>query len=132
MPIDPETTVRRVREHVGDAVRWIVRYRGDDLDPDRDRVFVRDDVAPLLDEYDLEESVRALVMAEPMAETQEEKLDMANHRLTLRSYDDAVLLHVPYHEEEGLVVSADAAATDRFPELLDVLEAIDEEGADGR
>lgn len=132
MPIDPETTAERVREYAGGKVRWIVRYRGDHLDPDRDRVFIRDDVEPLLAEYDLEQSVRAIIMAEPMAETQEEKLDMENHRLTLRYYDDAILLNVPYHEDAGLIVSIDSVAVDHLPELIEVLETLDEETAEER
>lgn len=126
MPIDPETTVRRLRDRVGESVRWIVRYRGETLDPDRDEVFVRDDLEPLLDEYDLEESVRAIVMAEPMAETQEQKLDMTAHRLTMRCYDDALLFNVPYHESAGLVVSMESDALDRVPDLIEYLELLDE------
>lgn len=132
MPIDPETTTRRVREHVGEELRWIVRYRGEHLDPERDRLYIRDDLEPLLGEYDLVESVRAIILAEPMAETQEEKLDMENHRLTLRYYDDAILLNVPYHEGAGLIISIDSTAVIDLPALIEFLETLDRHTDDER
>lgn len=41
-------------------------------------------------------------------------------------------MNVPYHEDAGLIVSVDSTATDRLPDLVEVLEQLDRETADER
>lgn len=109
--------LRFLRETAGDDLRALIQYRGSDLDLDRERRYVRDDVAAA-DDIDLETVVRQFRLAEPIEDRREDLLGLGTHHTTVRLYDDAVLVHFPQGDAVGTILSLDVSFLPRVSEFV--------------
>jgi hypothetical protein len=78
------------------------------------------------DEYDLGRIARGFRMAEPLESRRAEALSVGDHHVTVRMYDEALILHFPQDDEVGTVVTLDLAAAGELSGFVaDVLAHLD-------
>lgn len=106
MPED-DALVDFLRDAAGRHLRGVVRYRADDYR----FLFDRQDAGWGPDEQaDLAVFVDQFRHAELTESERTQALNVGNHHVTVRLYDEAVVLHFPQGEDVGTLVSLDPEA----------------------
>lgn len=118
--------VEYLHTYAGSSLRGIVRY----TDEECEVLYARDDVAALYEnEAGLGEVTDILRATEAAEERQAELLRAGDHEVTVRLYEDAVVLHFPRSTGAGTVVALDPEVAGNLRSFLDgCLEYLPESG----
>jgi len=98
-----EALTEFLHEYVGDHLRSVIRYdeTGGEI------LYVRDDVADQYTDEEVEEIVRDVRLEAVQKAHQEDLYEHGPLNATVRSFDDAVEMHLPRDETTGVAVALD-------------------------
>jgi len=99
-----EALTEYLRDRVGEHLRSVLAYDGDG----GELLYVRDDVADQYSEAEIANIVREVRLEAIEKPHQEDLYAHGSMNCTVRSFEDAVEIHLPRDETSGTVVAFDA------------------------
>jgi len=114
---DTDPVVRFLLETAGDNLRAVAQYDA----TDSRRLYLRDDLAAVYDDQDLDDIVAGLRDEDPESDAIRDIEEAGALHCTVRLYDRSVTVHVKQRADFGTLVSLDPAAAGQLTSFVSEL-----------